>query len=284
MSHSGMKPTWKDQESTSVGREWPCLSFFASCPWSEVSVSRLVLSDSLQPVDCSLPGSFVHGLSQVWILEWAAISFSPHLYSTTKKLCDFSLPLFSSVEQDSHRAVGGWVDPRRVQNPTNPTRLALCKHSEQLWAISQHNARPQHTRCSSSSPGNNKGGAFRIPVRVQLKYHTMEPPAFSSPVPLEFPWSADERWWPQLRCLLKMLALSRGRRKGAPCLPDTEPRLLPPLSLPSGSSHAVQPGRNFSWNQAGCISPSFVRLCLRFMLWQLICTSLWSPFFLFQLL
>ena len=28
------------------------------------------------PMDCSPPGSFVHGISQVGILEWVAISFS----------------------------------------------------------------------------------------------------------------------------------------------------------------------------------------------------------------
>ena len=28
------------------------------------------------PVDCSLPGSFVHGISQTRVLEWVAISFS----------------------------------------------------------------------------------------------------------------------------------------------------------------------------------------------------------------
>ena len=28
------------------------------------------------PMDCSLPGSLVHGISQARILEWVAISFS----------------------------------------------------------------------------------------------------------------------------------------------------------------------------------------------------------------
>ena len=38
--------------------------------------SRSVVSDSLQPVDCSPPGSSVHGILQARILEWVAISFS----------------------------------------------------------------------------------------------------------------------------------------------------------------------------------------------------------------
>ena len=38
-----------------------------------VTQSCLTIYD---PVDCSLPGSSVHGISQASILEWVAISFS----------------------------------------------------------------------------------------------------------------------------------------------------------------------------------------------------------------
>ena len=34
------------------------------------------ISDSCGPMDCSLPGSSIHGNSQVRILEWVVISFS----------------------------------------------------------------------------------------------------------------------------------------------------------------------------------------------------------------
>ena len=40
---------------------------------SEVSQSCLILCD---PMDCSLPGSSIHGIFQARILEWVAISFS----------------------------------------------------------------------------------------------------------------------------------------------------------------------------------------------------------------
>ena len=40
---------------------------------SEVAQSCLTLSD---PMDCSLPGSSVHGIFQTRVLEWGAISFS----------------------------------------------------------------------------------------------------------------------------------------------------------------------------------------------------------------
>ena len=41
---------------------------------SEVAQSCLTLSD---PMDCSLPGSSVHGIFQARVLEWGAIAFSP---------------------------------------------------------------------------------------------------------------------------------------------------------------------------------------------------------------
>ena len=40
---------------------------------SEVAQSFLTLSD---PMDCSLPGSSVHGIFQARVLEWGAIAFS----------------------------------------------------------------------------------------------------------------------------------------------------------------------------------------------------------------
>ena len=40
---------------------------------SEATQSCLTLCD---PMDCSLPGSFIHGIFQARVLEWVAISFS----------------------------------------------------------------------------------------------------------------------------------------------------------------------------------------------------------------
>ena len=40
---------------------------------SEVAQSCPTLSD---PMDCSLPGSSVHGIFQAKVLEWVAIAFS----------------------------------------------------------------------------------------------------------------------------------------------------------------------------------------------------------------
>ena len=40
---------------------------------SEVTQSCLTLSE---PMDCSLPGSSIHGIFQATVLEWGAIAFS----------------------------------------------------------------------------------------------------------------------------------------------------------------------------------------------------------------
>jgi len=45
---------------------------------SEVTQSCLTLSD---PMDCSLPGSSIHGIFWATVLEWGAIAFSHPLHS-----------------------------------------------------------------------------------------------------------------------------------------------------------------------------------------------------------
>ena len=50
---------------------------------SEVAQSCLTLRD---PMDCSLPGSSVHGILQARVLELGAIAFSNILTKVTEKL------------------------------------------------------------------------------------------------------------------------------------------------------------------------------------------------------
>ena len=53
---------------------WFCQSIYLFLlSWSEVAQSCPTLCD---PIDCSLPGSSVHGIFQAIVLEWIAISFS----------------------------------------------------------------------------------------------------------------------------------------------------------------------------------------------------------------
>ena len=58
---------------------WRNLWAQASDPqWVKGKVSEVAQScpTHCDPVDCSLPGSFLHGILQARILEWVAISFS----------------------------------------------------------------------------------------------------------------------------------------------------------------------------------------------------------------
>ena len=63
---------------------------------SEVAQSCLTLRD---PMDCSLPGSSVHGIFQTRVLEWGAIAFSVPIFYMPLKLellsvwCHFSLSI-----------------------------------------------------------------------------------------------------------------------------------------------------------------------------------------------
>ena len=61
---------------------------------SEVAQSCSTLRD---PMDCSLPGSSVHGIFQARVLEWGAVAFSK-----TSVLATF---LFSSTGQVHSQAV-----------------------------------------------------------------------------------------------------------------------------------------------------------------------------------
>ena len=59
---------------------------------SEVTQSCPTLHD---PVDCSLPGSSIHGIFQARVLEWGAIAFSrPYLELTLNKSFSFFLSLY----------------------------------------------------------------------------------------------------------------------------------------------------------------------------------------------
>ena len=57
----------------------------------EVAQSCLTLRD---PMDCSLPGSSIHGIFQARELEWVAIAFSDDMDSTPY----LSKPLFVDIE------------------------------------------------------------------------------------------------------------------------------------------------------------------------------------------
>ena len=67
------EPAWKPQDN----REHHTNPYHPPQGWKESeSVSLSVMSNSFNPMDCSLPGSSVHGILQARILEWVAIPIS----------------------------------------------------------------------------------------------------------------------------------------------------------------------------------------------------------------
>ena len=67
----------------------------------EVAQSCPILSD---PMDCSLPGSSIHGIFQARVLEWGAIAFSV-LYYKQSKISDPS-QFFTGIQSESRTQPG----------------------------------------------------------------------------------------------------------------------------------------------------------------------------------
>ena len=73
---------------TAAHQSFPSLGFSRQEHWSGLPFpspmhesekrkgSRSVVSNSSNPMDCSLPGSSVHGIFQAKVLEWGASAFS----------------------------------------------------------------------------------------------------------------------------------------------------------------------------------------------------------------
>ena len=95
---------------------WSGLPF--PCPMHESQKwkwSHSAVSDSCDPMDCSLPDSSVHGIFQARVLEWAAIAFSDFVHEL------FLKPNFSNLVPEP----ASWVCD--LSNYTGPSPLrALC--------------------------------------------------------------------------------------------------------------------------------------------------------------
>ena len=111
---------------------------------SEVAQSCLTLCD---PMDCSLPGSSVHGIFQARVLEWAAISFS----RWSSQLRDWTL-----VSHIAGRCFNLWATREALQD-----LLELTPKRDDLFIIGDWNAKIG----SQEIPGIT--GKFGL--RVQMK-------------------------------------------------------------------------------------------------------------------
>ena len=77
---------------------------------SEVAQPCLTLSD---PMDCSLPGSSVHGIFQARVLEWGAIVFSERLEEVTKfhkiQRCSLCHSLYYKNHKPKYPVIKAWL-------------------------------------------------------------------------------------------------------------------------------------------------------------------------------
>ena len=88
--------------------------------WNPGVLSCSVCSTLCNPVDCSLPGSFVRGISQARILEWVAISYSKESSCPRDRAC---------VSYIGRRILYYWATWEIHENSWNPLFIyAKCTH------------------------------------------------------------------------------------------------------------------------------------------------------------
>ena len=104
---------------------------------SEVAQSRPTLSD---PMDCSLPGSSVHGIFQARGLEWVAIAFSLAIYTCMKT--ETGLPWWLSGEESDCQYRGHGFNPW-------PRKIPHAEGHLSLWATTTE---PTHCATEAHSP------------------------------------------------------------------------------------------------------------------------------------
>ena len=130
----GLQPTrllhpWDfPSKSTGVG----CHFLLQCIKWKVKvrSLSRVGLFET--PVDCSLPGSSIHGISQARVLEWTAFAFSTMIYEIL-------------VILDSRSTM---IDPKEPLNSESPL-LCFKQRKIMLYTQKAHGSGPTHPKACS---------------------------------------------------------------------------------------------------------------------------------------
>ena len=91
---------------------------------SEVTQSCPTLSD---PMDCSLPGSSIHGIFQARVLEWGAIAFSDKslytaIFLAQNSCCETALHYLNTAKRHLEQSKEHW---RRNSKSTKPSHRNL---------------------------------------------------------------------------------------------------------------------------------------------------------------
>ena len=102
-----------------------------SCSAAAAAKSLQLCPTLSDPMDCSLPGSSIHGIFQARVLEWGAITFSNDLsYPQT------NVVLTSLVAQMVKNLPAIWKTQVRSLGQEDPLKEEMASHSSSLaWKI-----------------------------------------------------------------------------------------------------------------------------------------------------
>ena len=151
-----------------------------------------VVSDSLRPVDCSPPGSSVHGILQARILEWVAISFSRG----------------SSWPRDWTRSPALQADTLTSEPPGSPK----CNTSQSQFLRREDYNVPNHSILYIYALWEKTGWTFITssvqfshsvrsdPLRPHGLHHGRPPCPWPTPGDYSNSWPLSQWWHPVISC------------------------------------------------------------------------------------
>ena len=127
------------------------------------------------PLDCSLPGSSVHGISQTRIVEWIVISFSrgsfwPRDWTSVSCIGRRILNQWATWEAQIH----SYIIPCQFTNIISGSFLSYVKRSKQKYKPTYHlwNIRERHTICNVQE--RQSRNSQRITRKYQLNRITVQ--------------------------------------------------------------------------------------------------------------
>ena len=86
------------------------------------------------PMDCSLPGSSVHGIFQARVLEWGATAFSPTI-STVNGYAYLGCKCFNwrSIQYSSSDTLAGYLNKDVLHATVNYGNIHYSENSDRKW-------------------------------------------------------------------------------------------------------------------------------------------------------
>ena len=109
------------------------------------------------PMDCSLPGSSVHGIFQARVLEWVAISFSWRSFQSRDWTCVSCIGrriLYHRAIWEAHlivyRVQTRSMGPRKTWNPKGGVSCSMSSYHYWMKESSEEQGRAMPEACHSS--------------------------------------------------------------------------------------------------------------------------------------